>query len=564
MRTELGQPLAVVAALLALLIVLLVQSRSADLPLGEEMQRALLGYELYDAELTRDVLTARAGLQANYESLATDRRNLARALEDLVSRSAAGSLEWRAALQRPLADLKKAHDEKRLSVEYFKARNALLRNSLMYLAFAGPLLHIPDEQKPFAADLGRLTYALLRFTQSPDPEAAGQMQHVLDRLSAAPGFRSEIATLVAHGRLIVTLVPEADRLLQQVVDAPTGSRAEDVLAALSQHTRTAERRAQTFRLLLFAVAVLLLGYVVYQFARLRAGAVSLRRVNAKLQREMDERSRATEALRSKELQLIQADRMKIVGQQVSSIVHEIGNPLQSLLMNSSRVAASCDDMLALLQWPDRAADDATIGGLPYRTARTELPQQTREIQEAAARIAQFVVDLKQFYGSTPKSAPGAFSLNEAVRRAERLLRHQINQSTSNWRMNLEGDLPAAHGDARRFEQVVVNLITNALEALPDRSRAVSVSTAWDATDRRQILQVEDEGVGIPEEDLAHICDPFFTTKQGSGGTGLGLAITTTLLNDMGGRLKIESQPGRGTRATVEIASAGESVAAQAQ
>ncbi len=563
MSTALRQPLAIVAGLLALLTVLLIQSRSADLVLGEEMQKALLGYELHDAELTRDVLTARAGLQANYESLASDRRKLASALDEVVRRGEAGSDEWQAALRRPVADLKQVHDQKRTSVEHFKAKNALLRNSLTYLTFAGPLLHIPDDQKPFAADFGRLSYSLLRFIQAPDPEAAVEVQHVLDRLSATPGFRSEMATLVAHGRLIITLVPETDRLLHQVVDAPTGLRAHDVQAALSQRTRHAEKRAQIFRLLLYAVAVLLLGYVVLQFARLRSGSMNLRRVNADLQCEMAERSRATEALRSKELQLIQADRMKILGQQVSSVVHEIGNPAQSLLMNSSRLAASCQDMLALLDSNGQATDDTVIGGVPYRRARSELPERAGEIHEAAERIAQFVADLKHFYGARPPAVPDAFELNDAVRRAERLLRHQINESTSNWQMHLAPDLPAARGDARRFEQVVVNLLVNALEALPDRSRAVSISTSWDPSHRRQILRVEDQGVGIPHEDLEHIRDPFFTTKQGSGGTGLGLAITTTLLKDMGGELRIESQLGRGTCATVEIGCADEAVAARA-
>jgi C4-dicarboxylate-specific signal transduction histidine kinase len=549
------QPLAVVAALLGLLIVLLIQSRSPDLAVGEEMQRALLGYQLYDAELTRDVLTARAGLEANYEALASDRRNLARTLDEIVRRGTAGSEQWKTGLQRPLEDLKKAHDEKRAWVEHFKAKNALLRNSWMYLTFAGPLLHIPDEQKPFAADFGRFSYALQRFAQSPDPESAAEMQHVLDRLAVAPGFTPEVGTLVAHGRLIINLMPETDRLVRQVVDAQTALRAHDVQAALAQHTRTAEGRAQVFRLLLFAVSVLMLAYVVYQLARLRAGALNLRHANADLQREMAERTRATEALRVKELQLIQADRMKILGQQVSSVVHEIGNPLQSLLMNSSRVAASCSDMLTLLDQSDRAMD-ATVGGLPYRSARTELPEQTHEMQEAAGRIAQFVADLKHFYGPTSQGVSIAFSVNDVVRRAERLLRHQINQATSNWRTHLAADLPAARGEPRRFEQVVVNLIVNALEALPDRSRAVTVSTSWDPQGARQVLQVEDEGIGIAEEDLARIRSPFFTTKQASGGTGLGLAITTTLLDDMGGQLSIESYPGRGTRATVEIGCAG--------
>jgi polar amino acid transport system substrate-binding protein len=96
--------------------------------------------------------------------------------------------------------------------------------------------------------------------------------------------------------------------------------------------------------------------------------------------------------------------------------------------------------------------------------------------------------------------------------------------------------------------VVVNLLVNALEALPGREQAVWVSTFRVAGERRIGLEVCDEGVGIPREHLSQLCDAFFTTKQHSGGTGLGLAITASLVQAHGGELSFTSEPGQGTRA----------------
>jgi polar amino acid transport system substrate-binding protein len=101
-----------------------------------------------------------------------------------------------------------------------------------------------------------------------------------------------------------------------------------------------------------------------------------------------------------------------------------------------------------------------------------------------------------------------------------------------------------------LEQVVVNLLTNALEALPDRTRGVTVTTAFEAAARRVTLAVWDEGGGIRPEHLARLCDPFFTTKHKSGGTGLGLAITASLVRAHGGQLTFASELGQGTRVLV--------------
>jgi signal transduction histidine kinase len=139
-----------------------------------------------------------------------------------------------------------------------------------------------------------------------------------------------------------------------------------------------------------------------------------------------------------------------------------------------------------------------------------------------------------------------------VQRALRLLTALIQRRTWRFHVDLAADVPPVGGDSQQMEQIVINLVVHALEALPDSERAVTVSTRFDSMERCVCLVVQDEGVDIPPEHLTRLCDPFFTTKDESGGTGLGLAITATLVRAHGGRLRFASEPGLGTRAVVAL------------
>jgi polar amino acid transport system substrate-binding protein len=100
--------------------------------------------------------------------------------------------------------------------------------------------------------------------------------------------------------------------------------------------------------------------------------------------------------------------------------------------------------------------------------------------------------------------------------------------------------------------VVVNLILNACQALPDADRGISISTRFNRTTTSAILVVRDEGVGIAPENLSRLTDPFFTTKRESGGTGLGLSVSDGIIKEHGGHLYFESVPGTGTTVTMAI------------
>jgi polar amino acid transport system substrate-binding protein len=134
----------------------------------------------------------------------------------------------------------------------------------------------------------------------------------------------------------------------------------------------------------------------------------------------------------------------------------------------------------------------------------------------------------------------------------RLLENLLRKSTSRLTVECAEDLPEVRGNPHRMEQVVVNLIMNACQALPDRDKGISLRTFADQTLGTVCLEVRDEGIGIPAEHLPHITDPFFTTKREIKGTGLGLAVSASIVKEHGGTLSFESTPGEGTIARIHL------------
>ena len=132
-----------------------------------------------------------------------------------------------------------------------------------------------------------------------------------------------------------------------------------------------------------------------------------------------------------------------------------------------------------------------------------------------------------------------------------------------FKVDLAESLPPVWGDAQHLTHVVVNLVVNALEALPDAGCGVRVSTRYEPKEHVLVLEVADQGVGIAPQHLDHLCDPFFTNKAAKGGTGLGLAITATLVHVHGGRLTFQSAPGQGTCVCVTLPAADSTLAAAA-
>jgi PAS domain S-box-containing protein len=655
-------PLTMVTGLLLLLTYLLFQSRTPVPARDTHFQAALQNIALYDVQLTRDVLLARAGLLPHADSLVHTSRTLRLALATLQPGGVESVGDLAMGLHQQVDLLTAAVEQKLRLVEYFTADNALLQNSLLYVLHAEQMLPMQTSavgQTPVGAEVGRMSHALLRLLQSPQSVAGAELLDILDRLPRVPLLQQELDLLATHGRRIVELLPQVDTLVRQLLSVPTTHHLHALQAAVMQYDERREARAQVFRLLLYLVALALLGALLLLFTRLQAKARALRTseehfraitetaseaiisadqrwtivswnaaaalmfgyeapealgtcllqllpapcqtvVTARLVpgdtpgqllspiellglrkdgsefpldislstwttaqgtyvtamiRDLTARKHLEEQTRQQELQLIQANKLTALGTLVSGVAHEVNNPNQLVLMNTQMLVDIWDDALSILDTYAQGASDFQLGGLPYAELRHTLPLLIQDLHAGAQHIARIIHDLRDFARPGASRCQEPVCLNDAVQRGVRLLHHLIHRKTTHFQVDLTDFLPPVWGDAQHLAHVVVNLVVNALEALPDAGCGVRVSTRYMPKEHVLVLEVADQGVGIAPQHLDHLCDPFFTTKAARGGTGLGLAITATLVHAHGGRLTFQSAPGQGTCVCVTLPAA---------
>jgi len=183
---------------------------------------------------------------------------------------------------------------------------------------------------------------------------------------------------------------------------------------------------------------------------------------------------------------------------------------------------------------------------------------TDEIDGQVDRATRIIQHLREFGRKTDLTCEEV-DLNECVRRAFLLLGRQLENRGIEVRMELEEPLPPILADRARLEQVFINLILNARDALEERfcgpqslRGEMSILVRSFENGDRTVVTVRDTGCGIPEENLNKIFDPFFTTKAVGKGTGLGLSISYGIVRDYGGRILVESAPGKGAVFTISF------------
>jgi two-component system NtrC family sensor kinase len=232
-----------------------------------------------------------------------------------------------------------------------------------------------------------------------------------------------------------------------------------------------------------------------------------------------------EAQRSAENRLVQAAKLAAVGEMAAGIAHELNNPLTSVTGFAE---------LALDAVPKESS------------TRKDLEIVMRE----AIRARDVVRRLLDFARQSESTRARA-SLNDVIEDVVALSRHLIHTSGVELKLELEKDLPWVLADSNQMKQVLLNLVHNALQAMPNGGEMV-ISTRSTARAGRDwiMVSVRDTGVGIPRQDLSRIFEPFYTTKGDQGGTGLGLSVTYGIVTDHGGQIEVESEPGVGSKFSV--------------
>jgi len=271
----------------------------------------------------------------------------------------------------------------------------------------------------------------------------------------------------------------------------------------------------------------------------------LKELNENLEGQVRER---TAELEQSYRSLRQADKMASLGILIAGMAHEINNPMNFIRLNTQTMREIWPGILQ--EFEQRHAPDETIwiGNMPLPYVEKNLPRMLDGIVEGCDRVSSIVRNLKDYSRQSPVCMSGQVDINEAVDAALTLLAPSLKRSTSSFTVDKAENVPVFKGDLRRIEQVLINLIQNACQALEDKSQGIFIKTF--AQNGSACFEIRDQGVGIPDQDMRHVRDPFFTTKRTCGGTGLGLSVSAGIVEEHEGSMDIRSKPGSGTTVTL--------------
>jgi signal transduction histidine kinase len=254
--------------------------------------------------------------------------------------------------------------------------------------------------------------------------------------------------------------------------------------------------------------------------------------------------------KSFEKQLLQADKLASLGQLVSGIGHEINNPNQFIRGNISIIRQAMEDILPILDEYAQNKSELKIARLKYPFFRDNVMTLVDDMCNGSERIKRIVKDLKSFARKDDGLLIDTVDVNTVISESARLVHNQV-QSAATVELDLEPKLPSFTGNAQKIEQVIINLIINASQAMTeDRKGLIQITTYLEKD--HIIVSIEDNGKGMTEKTLDSIFDPFFTTKRSKGGTGLGLSIAYRIIEEHKGSIVVTSTLGVGSIFTIKI------------
>ncbi len=268
--------------------------------------------------------------------------------------------------------------------------------------------------------------------------------------------------------------------------------------------------------------------------------------------------------RAVQAQAIRSARLASLGVLAAGVAHEINNPNSAIQFNASVLGRISEDMLPLVRKYEEEHGDFSLGGMPVDKALEAMPRLLSGIRNSTTRIKEIVGNLKHMARQDKGDLTPNVDVLEVLRAAISIVRNQIQKYTDRFVMELPESLPPVRGSEQQLEQVFINIILNGLQALPDRSRSVSVSASLDEGREHVVVVVVDQGLGIPDEAIGKVTEPFFTTKEETGGTGLGLSISSAIIRDHKGKMKFTSDIGRGTKVTIRLPVSPEAIMGQSE
>jgi len=247
--------------------------------------------------------------------------------------------------------------------------------------------------------------------------------------------------------------------------------------------------------------------------------------------------------------LLQADKLKSIGRLTSGITHEINNPVNFIRLAGENLEDTWQSFEPALI---KNKQDIKTGAVDPDMLIRSVPRFYSAIYEGCDRITHVIDGLRKFSRPNPTNEYVSVQMNEVIESAYTITAHTIKKATHHFTMELDGNLPCVAGNFQQLEQVVINLILNACQALDSSDKAISIVTRMDEKNAAVLVEVRDTGEGISLEHQPLVFDPFFTTKRDIGGTGIGLSISYSIMKEHQGTIVLQSQRGEGSTFSISI------------
>jgi len=309
----------------------------------------------------------------------------------------------------------------------------------------------------------------------------------------------------------------------------TGIYVEDV----RQEILTITHRLIYTCSMIMMLFLILSGYIILQ--------------GAKAQRE---RINAMEQSKLQKKQLILADKMTSLGILVAGVAHEINNPATSLMLNAPNLKKAWKAFIPVLDDYYAKQKDELVCNMPYKDLSKRISMMLTAIEDSSARIKEIIKELKDFSRPADTDMEKEIDINIVVKKSLDLTHTILKKATRHLSVELDENLPKISANTQKLQQVLINLLVNASQALEHKEQSIQVKTSKSSKSQFIVIEVADTGPGVTPSNLKKIKDPFFTTKRDEGGTGLGLSISEKIVNDHMGIMEFTSDLGKGLSARI--------------
>ena len=461
-----------------------------------------------------------------------------------------------AARQDSLADaLRDLQDESPATVKELRRFNLRIQSQNVFSLAIDIIEYATGQER---SDQNRLSERIKALSEDRDVDAR------------APG---RVDDFVDAAEAVIAGKSEAEAALEKITGSPITSQIWALSDAIQSESRVKVNRAERARLLLSVCAFLLLigtGYVVMRlqssYRELNKSNAELEKVNTSLEDRVnvrtEELSAAYDDLKESQVQLVQAEKMSSLGELVAGISHEINTPLWYLINNATVIQERLDQIDKYCEIGERmikavkshdSIKEAMSRGLVDMNAMLDeglkedieeardLVQDSIEGLEELTELAQSLKDFSRL----DRSRHGQFNVNDGLDKTLLITKNKLKNKVTVHKHY--SDVPLINCSPSQVNQVFLNLITNAADAIEEKGEIV-IRTSSDGDS--VCISIADTGCGITEEQMSKIRDPFFTTKEVGKGTGLGLSIVDQIVTAHDGELRMESEPGKGTIVSV--------------